>query len=269
MPGNVGEVGAGRRPGRPPAPARRPTVRESPASVPSKASRPRSTRSTRSQSRSTSPMSWVVSSSVVPWVAALRDQELAQPLLGEHVEADGRLVEDHQPGGVQQRRRDLGAHPLAQRELADRRRPGTRPSRAARPARRCAPARGRRRGRGSRPGCGTTPAPAGPTTAASAARRRRRPARASRRRSATGRSPQVRTLAAGRHEDADEHLDRGRLAGAVGADVADRLAGLDAHRQVVDGDDRPPAQPVAYAEVPGQPGGLDDRVRVSHPPPPW
>ena len=50
---------------------------------------------------------------------------------------------------------------------------------------------------------------------------------------------QLRALAAGvdpghpdrprrRDEDPGEHLDRGRLAGAVGADVADHLAGLDA-----------------------------------------
>jgi hypothetical protein len=40
-------------------------------------------------------------------------------------------------------------------------------------------------------------------------------------------------LAAGGHEDAGEHLDRGRFTGAVGADVADHFAGLDRERDAV------------------------------------
>ena len=41
--------------------------------------------------------------------------------------------------------------------------------------------------------------------------------------------------AGGGDEDAGQHLDRGRLAGAVGPEVRDRLAGLDAEVDVVDG----------------------------------
>src|SRR5699024_3981063 len=41
--------------------------------------------------------------------------------------------------------------------------------------------------------------------------------------------------AAGRHEDAGEHLDGGRLAGTVGTEVADELALVDGERHAVDG----------------------------------
>jgi hypothetical protein len=44
----------------------------------------------------------------------LGDEELAQPLLRQHVESDGRLVEDEQLRRVEQGRGELRAHPLAQ-----------------------------------------------------------------------------------------------------------------------------------------------------------
>lgn len=55
-----------------------------------------------------------------PTLGAFMDEELAQPLFAQDVEADGGFVKDEQIGGVKQRRGDLGAHPLAQRELTDR-----------------------------------------------------------------------------------------------------------------------------------------------------
>ena len=99
--------------------ARRPS-RASPGSVPSYTSLPWSMTSTRSHSRSMSARSWVVSSRVVPRSRARATQELAQPLLADDVQADRRLVQDQQLGGVQQRRGDLAAHPLAERQLAHR-----------------------------------------------------------------------------------------------------------------------------------------------------
>ena len=47
-------------------------------------------------------------------------QELPQPALAHHVEPDRRLVEVEDLGVVQQRRRDVAAHPLAEAELAHR-----------------------------------------------------------------------------------------------------------------------------------------------------
>ena len=46
-----------------------------------------------------------------------RPQELAQPALADHVEADGRLVQEQDLGVVQQRGHDVAAHPLAQAQL--------------------------------------------------------------------------------------------------------------------------------------------------------
>ena len=63
-------------------------------------------------------MSWVVSSSVVPALGPLGDQEVPQPLLADHVQADGRLVQHQQPRAVHQGGRHLAAHPLPQRQLA-------------------------------------------------------------------------------------------------------------------------------------------------------
>ena len=47
-------------------------------------------------------------------------QELAQPALADHVEADRGLVEVEDLRVVQQRRGDVAAHPLAERELPHR-----------------------------------------------------------------------------------------------------------------------------------------------------
>ena len=53
-------------------------------------------------------------------LGALADQEAAQSLLAHQVQADGRLVEHEQLRRVQQGGRDLAAHPLPERQLADR-----------------------------------------------------------------------------------------------------------------------------------------------------
>ncbi len=47
-------------------------------------------------------------------------QELAEALLGQQVEPDGRLVEEEDGGLVEHARHQLAAHPLAEREVADR-----------------------------------------------------------------------------------------------------------------------------------------------------
>ena len=47
-------------------------------------------------------------------------EEFPHRILGDHVEADGRLVEEEDLGVVQQRHHDLGAHALAERQLAHR-----------------------------------------------------------------------------------------------------------------------------------------------------
>ena len=49
------------------------------------------------------------------------DQQLAEPLLGDEVEADGRLVEEEDLGVVEQARGQLAAHALTERERAHRR----------------------------------------------------------------------------------------------------------------------------------------------------
>ena len=154
-----------------------------------------------------------------------RAEELAQPALADHVEPDGGLVEVDHLRVVEQGGGDVAAHPLAEAELAHRACRAGRRGRAAR--------RSGRGSRGSAPaGCGTSSAAgrrsraaAGPTTASSAGRRRRRSAAPARRAARLGSSPATRTCPPVGHEDAGEHLDRRRLPGAVGADVADHLAG--------------------------------------------
>ena len=49
---------------------------------------------------------------------ALSEQEVPQPLLADHVQPDGRLVQDEQPRPVNQGGRHLAAHPFTERELA-------------------------------------------------------------------------------------------------------------------------------------------------------
>ena len=79
---------------------------------------------------------------------------------------------------------------------------------------------------GWRRAAGTTRAAAGPTTAGCAGRTRRRSGGPARAAAAPGpaRTPGP---ARGRHQHPGEHLDRGRLAGPVGADEADALARRD------------------------------------------
>ena len=109
------------------------------------------------------------------------------------------------------------------------------PGRSHGRARRCGPA-----GRRCRPA-------AGGTRAASAGRRRPRsgrPAGAL----APGNSPSTLRLAAGRVQDAGQHLDRRRLAGPVRAEERDQLARLDRERDAVDRRDLARARPQQPAQ---------------------
>ena len=56
---------------------------------------------------------------VVPRIALQVGQRLADRVFGDHVQTDGRLVEEDHLGVVQQRGHQLAPHPLAQAELAD------------------------------------------------------------------------------------------------------------------------------------------------------
>ena len=155
------------------------------------------------------------------------DEELAHRLLADHVEPDGRLVEEQDRRVVEQRGGELAAHALAERQLAHGRveqRAEVEPVGEAR--------RGSRRG--GRPGTRYT------------WRSRSKLSRSGRSHHSCERWPnttpmrrgQLGALAArlepvdahvpaGRHEDAGEHLDGRRLPGAVRADVADHRAALD------------------------------------------
>ena len=63
----------------------------------------------------------MVSSTVTPRCAVRLAEELAEPGLADDVEPDRRLVEVDDLGVVQQRGGDVAAHPLAERQLPDRR----------------------------------------------------------------------------------------------------------------------------------------------------
>ena len=80
------------------------------------------------------------------------------------------------------------------------------------------------------------------------------PRRAPRTRRGTGRSPPP-GRARRRPQQAAHHLERGRLAGAVGPEQAEDLAAADAERD--------PIGRGEVAELLGQPAGLDDRARSS------
>ena len=164
-----------------------------------------------------------------------RAQELAQPALADHVEADGRLVEEQDLRVVQQRGHDVPAHPLAEAELADRGveevaeveeldvlgEVGAVPRgvgavdllqhRERVAQRQVPPQRGALAEDDAEPARQLGALPAGVEPG----------------------DPQP---AAGRHQDAGEHLDGGGLARTVGADVADHLAGVDGEGQVVHGE---------------------------------
>ena len=119
-------------------------------------------------------------------------QELAQPGLADHVEADRRLVEVEDLGVVQQRGRDVAAHPLARATAGGPGCRGTSPGRAGRRTVEVAAVAGRRR----RGRCGaagrTSRAAADPTTASCAARRPRRCAGPARRARGDGSRPATR-----------------------------------------------------------------------------
>jgi hypothetical protein len=199
-------------------------------------------------------------------VAPLGHQELAQPLLRQHVQPDGGLVEDDQPGPVEQRGGHLGAHPLTQRELPHR--SGEELAQLQPLHQLLAPGRGVGGGEpvdGGQQGEGLAggqvppqlrPLPEDHTDLTG------QPAPFGDRAQPAGAD-----LAGGRHEDAAEHLDRRGLPRPVGADVTDCLAGLHPQRQVVDGHHGAPSHALAHPEGPGQAVGLDD-VR-GHPPAPW
>ncbi len=200
-------------------------------------------------------------------LATLGDEELAQPLLGQHVQADRRLVEDHQVRAVQQRGRDLGAHALPQGQLPHRRGQELphlqHLDELGGPDALVGGGQGVDRGQDRErlphrqvpPQLRALPEhhtdPAGEHAALL---QRVQP---------HGRDPAARG-----HEDADQHLDGGRLPGPVGADVAHGLARPDGQVEVVDGDVPRAPQPVPAfrppGEHPGQALGLDD----VHPPAP-
>ena len=158
--------------------------------------------------------------------------EVAKPRLGDQVEADRGLVEEQDLGLVQHARGQLAAHPLAQRQRPHR------PVEQVGGVEQVGQHRDPRRRLGAR-------------QAVDAAEQRQRLARRQL-------EPQLRALAeqradahrqlppllprhqaehlrgaAGRVQDAGQHLDRGRLAGAVRADVREPLAGLDGERDAL------------------------------------
>ncbi len=199
----------------------------------------------------------------VAGVAEARE-EAPHRLLAHHVEADRRLVEEQHLRAVQQRRRELAAHALTERELAHRRldeRVEVEQLAALR-----------------EPRCVL-----GGGNAVDVAQQRER---------ITERQipPELRALAehdadparelqalghrlvaaharesAGRIQHAREHLERRRFSGAVRADVAERLAALHGEVDAVDGADhaRLAAQPSrlpVHGEVLPKSTRLDDGI---------
>jgi hypothetical protein len=191
---------------------------------------------------------------------AARDQvgeERPQPLLAREVQPDGRLVEHEQLGPVQQRRRHLAAHALAQRELPHR--------------------RGEELGHVEQldalvQAVGVGHPVDGAVQREALAQRQVPPELAALPEDdadALGqRAPLAHRVepahpgpARRRHEHAGEHLDRGGLARPVRAEEADRLARRDRQRHALDG--RHPLPP-GHGERPAQALGFDD-----HDPVPW
>ena len=184
-------------------------------------------------------------------------QELAEPALAHHVEADGGLVEVEDLRVVQERGGDVAAHPLAEAELPDRDVEQVAEAEQLDELRQV----------------GSVPLGVGPVDllqqVEGVAQRQVPPQRGALAEDHADPAGQLGALAAGvdardadraggRHQDAGEHLDRGRLAGAVRADVADHLAGLDLEAQLLHGLDVGPA---ADPEGAGQPGDLDEGHR--------
>ena len=216
-------AGAGAAPrGRPPAPAAAPPARPGRAACRRTTSRPWSTTSTRSQSRSMSLMSWVVSSRVVPCSArsAIRNCRsrslliMSRPMVGSSSTSSRGLCTSAAATSPRIRSPSDSWRTGVSSSWSAMPRPST--SSAVR-----SPAAAGRAG-GWRPGSGTSRAAAGPTRAGCAGRTPPRSRGPARRRCGTGSRPQVRTVPAGRHQDAGDHLDGGGLAGPVGADVAAR-----------------------------------------------
>ena len=75
----------------------------------------------RLHSSSMSSRSCVVSRTVVRNSRLIARRKLPDVIFGDHVQADGRLVEKQQRRIVKQRRGQIAAHALAERELAHRR----------------------------------------------------------------------------------------------------------------------------------------------------
>ncbi len=159
--------------------------------------------------------------------------ERADRFLGHDVEADRRFVEVDDLRIVQQRGREIAAHALAERELAHRRRheaveiedldevrevravavarhPVDRAQQFERLAQRQVPIELAALAEDDADVAGVLPA------------------------LLVRYDPGDLDRAGSRHEDPGEHLDRGRLAGPVGTDVADQFARLDGHVDVLD-----------------------------------
>ena len=201
---------------------------------------------------SASSRKWVVTITVTPrsTMALMCDQNSRRV---ERIDARGRLVEEQHRRVVHDRagqgqplleaQRQLAGVAVEVRAEAERRRPCGRSSlapaaagagrRRRRRSRGSAGRSGRRRARTSGPCSRAAPGPRTP------ARYRSKPAT----RAEPGRRPQ----------QAAHHLERGRLAGAVGAEQAEDLAAADAEGDPVGGGE--------VAEPLGQPVGLDDGAR--------
>lgn len=189
---------------------------------------------TRSATCSMSATSWKVRKMGGSGLGVDPHQELAEALLGQQVEPDGRLVEEEDGGLVEHARHQLAAHPLAEREVADRdveqlggiEQLGQLASRRVacrRRSRRWIAASMRRdwRGVSSNHSCERWP--------------KRVPIRVvRRRRSRYGTRPRTRALPAEGGVSGHD-LDRLRLPGTVGADVGDLLTGVDRKGEGTDG----------------------------------
>ena len=232
---------------------------------PAATSRPSLTIATASQRRSTSSSWWLENTTGTP-VAAYSRQHAAEHVDADRVEAGERLVEHEQLRVVHERGGELHALLVAERERLDAVAGALARARAARSSgrggrgggrvRRRAAARGRRAGR-ARASSGTGRAPPACSRSASAS-----PA-------STGRAAPAHLAAVGReHAEHDPH--RGRLAGAVGPDEAEQLAGLDGERDAVERDDvAVAAREIGQLEHPRRstdpPGGASTGTRTLSP----
>ena len=165
----------------------------------------------------------------------LRD-ERADPFLHRDVEAQGRLVEEEDGRAVEERPDDLHLHPLSEGQVTDRLvDEGAQVEQVDELVARAAELVARKAVDGAdqveRVECRQVP-----LELVAVAHDHRDPAQ-KRRLAARRHVPQDAGLAGGRVKEAREHLEGGRLAGAVGAEEADDLARLDVERDAVDGMD--------------------------------